>query len=100
MTAATETRRQVMLLAWSLYRAELRGANPRTFADALAGAWRWVKNTAARIAAAPRWAKGAQPRHVSFGSMLASPIRRSLTGQAYAGVRARQAGYTTAQMGR
>ena len=100
MTAATETRRQVMLLAWSLYRAEVRGPNPRTFADALAGAWRWIKNTAARVAAAPRWAKGAQPRHVSFGSMLASPIRRSLTGQAYAGVNAARAGYVTSALGR
>lgn len=100
MNTATETRREVMLLAWGLYRAELHGANPRSFANALAGAWRWIKGAAARAAAAPRWAKGAQPRHVSFGSMLASPIRRGLSGQAYAGVKAARAGYVTSVLGR
>lgn len=72
MNTTNETRREVMALAWGLFRAD----PVRTFADALAGAWRWVKGRAARIANAPRWTQGSQGRTVSFGTMLQSPIRR------------------------
>jgi hypothetical protein len=92
--------RDLMALAWDLYRSELHGPEPRTFADALAGAWRWMKRKAERIAADPRWAKGSRPRTVAFGTMLQSPIRRSLSGQAYADTRAREAGYLTSMVGR
>lgn len=88
--------RDIMELAWDLYRSD----PARGFADALRGAWRWTKGRAARIASAPRWAKGSRPRTVAFGSMLQSPIRRSLTGLSYAATRAREAGYLTSTMGR
>jgi hypothetical protein len=92
--------KDVMLLAWGLYRAELNGPSPRTFADALTGAWRWMKGNTARAGEQPRWAQGSRPRTVSFGTMLQSPIRRSMAGQAYAGTRAAEAGYLTSIMGR
>ncbi len=76
-----------------------RSGSPRTFADALAGSWRWSKARAARMAAAPRWTKG-QRAHVSFGSMVQSPIRRSLIGKPYASTTAARMGYLTSTLGR
>lgn len=99
MNTTTETRRDVMTLAWGLYRAELKGSNPRTFADALAGAWRWIKASAARAIEAGAWIARAAGRTVAFKSMLQSPIRRSLSGP-YANSRARSAGYLTSTIGR
>lgn len=92
-----QTLRQIMQLAWSLYRAELHGPTPRTFANALAGAWKWTKGAAARVAAAPRWTAG--NTRVAFGSMLQSPIRRELTGSTYAGRKAWEAGRVTSRIG-
>jgi len=97
MKTTTQTRRDVMNLAWALFRAEVNRPSPRTFADALAGAWRFFKRQAERIA--PKWATGSQPRHVRLGSMIRSPIARTFTGQAYAGVRAAAAGYATSRIG-
>ena len=94
-----QTLRNIMNLAWSLYRAELGGPSPRTFSDALAGAWRWTKAAAARIAEAPTWAKGRKSR-VSFAPLVQSPIGRSLTGARFAGVHVAGAGYTTSRLGR
>lgn len=91
----TETRREVMKTAWSLFRAD----RSRGFADALAGAWRWVKRAAERAAETAAWMRRAAGRHVRLGSMVRSPIRRSLTGQAYAGVNAARAGYQTSRIG-
>lgn len=96
-TERRETLRQVMQTAWGLFRAE---AGRRTFADALAGAWRWVKNSAARAAANAAWAARNRGRTVSYGTMLQSPIRRSLGAQPYAGRRAGEAGYVTSMIGR
>ena len=90
--------RRIMLLAWGLYRAEKDGPNPRTFADALAGAWRFIRRAA--HTSAPAWAKGSHPRHVRFGSMVQSPIRRSLGNQPYAATSAARAGYLTSRLGR
>lgn len=86
-----------MSLAWGLYRAELKGPAPRTFGDALAGAWRWCRASASRVA--PRWATAAKPRHIEFRAPIQSPIRRSLSGQAYAYSRAREAGRVTTAVG-
>ena len=97
MKTTNQTRRDVMQLAWGLFRSALNSTDPRTFADALTGAWRWVKNAAKRVA--PAWAKGGQVRHVRLRSMVTSPIARSLTGQAYAGVNAASAGYVTSRFG-
>ncbi len=98
MQAAQRQRlRKIMQLAWGLYRADLNGPEPRTFADALAGAWRWTKRNEAT--AAPAWAKGSRPRSVAFASMVQSPIRRSLSGP-YTNARAYSAGYVTSRLGR
>lgn len=87
-----------MHLAWSLYRAELDGACPRTFADALVGAWRFIKR--ATHMPAPSWAKGHSPRHLRLAPMIQSPIRRAVAGAPYAGVSAARAGYLTSRLGR
>lgn len=100
MTTARRTfLRDVMELAWGLFRADRGGPEPRAFADALAGAWRWMKGHAARMAKAPAWAKGSRPRTVALNTMLQSPIRRSLSSQPYAETRARAAGYLTSKIG-
>lgn len=91
--------RDVMALAWSLYRAELNGPNPRTFADALAGAWRWTKRADERRASAPAWTRASGPAHVALRSMVQSPIRRAATGP-YGETRARSLGYVTSMVGR
>ena len=72
MTTTTQTRRDVMATAWGLFRAD----PARTFANALAGAWAWIKGRAARVAANAAWLARAAGRTVAFGSMLQSPIRR------------------------
>lgn len=92
--------RDVMEMAWSLYRAELKGPSPRTFANALAGSWVWYKGREARLAKAPAWAKATGPRQLSLRSMLQSSIRRDLGGQPHAGDRFRTANYTTSVLGR
>lgn len=86
-----ETRREIMALAWGLFRAD----PARTFADALAGAWRWIKGHAARVAANAVWLARAAGRTVAFGSMLQSPIRRRVGN----GWSAYKAELTTARVG-
>ena len=95
-----QTLRTIMRLAWGLYRAELRGPSPRTFSDALSGAWRWTNAAAARAAKAPTWAKCRTAQNVAFAPLTRSPIERALTGQKYAAVRASAAGYATSRLGR
>ncbi len=95
MTTTNETRREVMQTAWALFRAD----PARTFANALAGAWSWLRGRATRLAEAARFMARNAGRTVAFGSMLQSPIRRSLGGSAYAGANARSAGYVTSAMG-
>jgi len=87
--------RLVMQTAWGLFNADAKGPNPRTFADALAGAWRFCKRSAAAVA--PRWAKQGAP--VALASMIRSPIRRAARGP-FAGVNAAHAGYVTSAFGR
>lgn len=97
MKTTNETRRQVMVTAWDFYRTDLRSSHPRTFADALAGAWRFIKELA--TVKLPSWARGSGRRTVQFGSLSQSPIERSLTGKAYSGWRSHKAAYTTASVG-
>ena len=92
--------KDVMDMAWSLFRAEQHGPDPRTFADALAGSWRWFKGRAARMASQPKWATSPRAAPVAFRSMLQSPIRRSLGGAAYANTTAACMGYLTSTLGR
>lgn len=83
----------VMRLAWQLFRAEERGPNPRTFADALAGAWRFLKRMAAE-------AVKPMTGHVRLNGMVRSPIARGLTGARFAGAEAASRGYTSSRFGR
>ena len=76
MNTANQVRREVMEMAWGLFRAERGSVNPRTFADALAGAWRWVKGRVARMADNAAWLRRVNGGTVAFRSMLQSPIRR------------------------
>lgn len=92
--------KDVMEMAWSLFRAEQHSPDPRTFADALAGSWRWFKGRAARMASQPKWAASPRAAPVAFKSMLQSPIRRSLGGAAYANTTAARTGYLTSTLGR
>lgn len=94
-TARRSYLKDVMDLAWGLFRC----APERGFADALRGAWRWTKASAARMAATPVWITAPRSAPVALRSMLQSPIRRSLSGP-YAGERARSAGYVTSMLGR
>lgn len=96
---SNQTRREVMLMAWSLYRAEADGPSPRTFSDALAGAWRWVKRAAERTAEAAAWIRQARGKHVRFASMIKSPTRRTLASQRYAGAAFASSNYVTSRMG-
>jgi len=97
--ARRNTLRDLMLLAWDLFRAEQHGPSPRTFADALMGAWRWFKGRPVRRAVAPLWANGDRPMHLPLRSMVQSPIRRSISGT-HRESRARSLGYVTSTLGR
>lgn len=93
MTTAYRNRlREIMQTAWGLYRAD----PTRTFADALAGAWRWVRKLEGWTP--PAWAT--QPGRAVFRSMVSSPIRRSLSGQPDARRRGIRAEYVSASFGR
>lgn len=90
-----EMLRKVMNAAWGLFRAE----PGRGFADALAGAWRWVKRAAERVAEAAAWTRRTSGKHVRMASMIRSPIRRAMAGQPYAGVAFARANYLTSRIG-
>ena len=99
MTARERTNlRHVMQMAWGLYRAELNGPDPRTFANALVGAW-GVRKCSSNWERLP-WSDVPTPRYMRLRSMVQSPISRSLSGQHYAGTRAASAGYLTSRLGR
>lgn len=97
MQITNEIRRSVMKVAWGLFREAATSGEPRTFADTLSGAWRFIKRVAA--AKKPAWMK-AKTGHVE----LRSPIARSAIGRhygraAYVGGRSSHA-YMTACAGR
>jgi hypothetical protein len=82
--------RKIMDTAWYAFRnRHIPGSNVHTFGDAMRNAWAWLRRTPA----AP------MTQHLRFGTMVASPIRRSLGGKAYAYTNARWAGRTTTAMG-
>ncbi|WP_428149707.1 hypothetical protein [Brevundimonas sp.] len=87
MTTTTETRRSVMKVAWSLFREAARSEDARSFADALAGAWRWVKKLAKR-----------RPTRSRGAFFVRSPIARRYGPAAYVGGRASPA-YLASRMG-
>lgn len=85
--------RNVMCQAWAIYRQRhIPGCNVRSFADAMRNAWAWLRRNAVPVAPATR--------HLRLNTMVQSPIRRSLGGQAYAYTDARWAGRTTSAVGR
>ena len=98
MKTINETRRRVIALAWEPYRMNRNAPDPRTFADARAGAWRCIKRLHA--APKPRWAQGSARRTVEFFSPIYSPIARRLLGQDPAGVLAHKAAYFTTALSR
>jgi hypothetical protein len=92
--------REIMVLAWDLYRTDLRSSHPRTFADALAGAWRWTKRKAERQAETAAWVRRVKANDGKLSpSLIRSPIRRSLTGHRYVGACDFAAAYSTARLG-
>ncbi len=93
MKMTNADRRQIMGLAWELFRE-----GGRSFAQALKGAWRITKGiaTAARDFMARAVRNGGR---VQFGSPISSPIDRQLGGRRYASVLSRRAAYTTARLG-
>lgn len=88
--------RDIMILAWRKFRFE-HGAI--TFAAALRHAWSWHKGAVAREAATERYCSAPQRREIAFCHTAQSPIRRSLTGKAYAYSLARDAGRLTSRLG-
>jgi hypothetical protein len=60
----------LMKLAWSFFRRDR--AEGRTFADCLAGAWRFTKRLAADVKATPM-----RPAHYRFAPVIRSPIDRA-----------------------
>ncbi|MDI1365810.1 MAG: hypothetical protein PSX79_13285 [bacterium] len=98
MIVNNQTRREVMELAWDLFRSALGTADARSFADALKGAWRYMKKMATWQP--PKWARGSGARTVQLSPTLyRSPIARALQGQAYASNKAHKAAYMTARLG-
>lgn len=71
-----ETRRIVMKLAWSLFREAAKSGEARTFADALSGAWRFIKRLATTRKPAWMKAKGGRVE-------LRSPLPRSAVARRY-----------------
>ena len=88
MSITNETRRSVMKVAWGLFREAMRAGESRTFADALAGAWRWVKKLAAMKRRS--WSNG--------GGVARSAIGRRYGAAAYVGGRSSTA-YLAARVG-
>lgn len=91
-----ETLRKVMTAAWGLFRAD---AGRRSFADALKGAWAWVKRSAERQEEAAGFMRRAAGKRVVLNSMVQSPIRRRLGNQPYAGATFARANYLTSRIG-
>lgn len=87
-----------MSLAWQKLRWERDHGRVYTMSQALKHAWSWVKGEAEREAARAAWAANPQPV-THLRSILRSPIRRSLTGQRYAGASDHRGAYTTARLG-
>ena len=87
MTPARQVCRSVMLVAWSLKRAE----PGRTFADCLRAAWAWTKRMASSTAAfLANTRRNGGHVHIG-GDLVQSATRRVLSGARYAESRA-QAG--------
>ncbi len=90
-----ETRRLIMLTAWSF-----RGAEPeRSFSDCRRGAWKMIKRLAEELTGFGQRVRG-HNGHVQLApTLIRSPIRRSLTGSRHAGASDYSAAYLTGRLG-
>jgi hypothetical protein len=89
MQITNETRRSVMKVAWSLFREAAKAQDPRTFADALSGAWRFIKRMAA--AKKPAWMKSNSGRVELRSPIAGSAVARRYGGAAFVGGRSSHA---------
>ena len=78
MTTTNETRRNVMLIAWSFRRAEAG----RSFADCLRGAWAWIKNM---TKAAPKLARRLRRSRNGIAATVRSAAWDRSSGHPYRG---------------
>jgi hypothetical protein len=93
MTAANQTRRQVMLTAWTLWREGRQLRDGRTFGQCLRWAWAHVKREAAKAAFAALTL-------VKVAPAIRSPIaRRTYNGRLSGAARDFRASYLTARVG-
>ena len=98
--ARRATLSDLMRRAWSIWRARtVPGVNCASFADAMRRAWAWEKAASARAEADDRYRSAPARATVQLRSMLQSPIRRGLTGRAYANGMFRDAGRVTSALG-
>jgi hypothetical protein len=94
MTITNETRRRIMSVAWDLFRTDRN----RTFADALRGAWKFIRGLTKAVAAFRSRARGA--RHIMFSrSLIRSPNQRATSTQRYAGAADGHAARITSRLG-
>lgn len=77
--------RQIMTVAWGLFREAGDTTEPRTFADALAGAWRFIKRLTATPCRLARQLRAGG--HVLMADTIASPVRRFYGAMALVGGR-------------
>lgn len=93
MTTTNETRRQVMLMAWSLKREGRQLLDGRSFSQCLTWAWREIKLQAAKAAFAVM-------RKVRFSrSLIQSPMQRATQLDRRPRLSDFKAAYTTAMVG-
>lgn len=96
MTTTNETRRSVMLIAWSSKRAE----PDRSLAACLRGAWAWMKRQAATAAKfMARAARNGGLLRLS-ASLIHSPSTKRFAGVRYGRALDRQAGQMISRLGR
>lgn len=89
--------RQIMNVAWGLFREADNATEPRTFADALAGAWRFIKRLNATPCRLARQLRAGG--HVQMAATISSPVRRFYGAKAVVGGRSSVA-YLAGRMGR
>lgn len=99
MTAASTTRRNVMLSAWRRFRDAKADGKPINFSRALKSAWAGEKRMANSCDASLAKAVSRGGR-VSFGSPIYSPTSRTMAGPRYSGFQDRQAGRLISTVGR
>lgn len=93
MTETNETRRQVMLTAWTIQREGRQLRDGRTFGQCLTWAWVAVKREAARAAFSALRMVRLSP------SLIRSPLARVFNGRPRGAHRDFQAALTTARIG-